>query len=141
MQGTVLDYKPHTLVCREGDPSSELYFLKSGTLLVCTLSGTQVKAISRINPGEFIGELSFFDGKPRASYVITLDQCQLIQIPKQQIAGLLPKWYTQVGKNITKKIRQLDQVIHSSNLRRSNAEESKPLSIDEQRIFYDLLTN
>jgi CRP/FNR family cyclic AMP-dependent transcriptional regulator len=140
VQGLVLDYKPHTLVCREGDPSTELYFLKSGTLLVCTLSGTQVKVISRISPGEFIGELSFFDGKPRASYVITLDKCQLIQIPKQQIAGHLPKWYTQVGINITKKIRQLDHVIYSSNLRRSNAEESKPLSIYEQRIFYELLT-
>ncbi len=136
-----MDLDAHTIVCREGDPSSELFFLKSGKLLVCTLSGTQVKVISRISPGEFIGELSFFDGKPRASYVVTLEKCKMIKIPKQEIASHLPSWYTQIGTNITKKIRQLDHVIHGSNLRRSNTEETKPLSMEDQRIFYELLTN
>jgi CRP/FNR family cyclic AMP-dependent transcriptional regulator len=141
VQGFALDFEPHTVVCREGEPSSELYFLQSGKLLVCTLSGTQVKVISRISPGEFIGELSFFDGKPRASYVVTLEKCKMIQIPKHEIAGYLPTWYTLIGANITKKIRQLDHVIFSGNLRRTNTEETKALSMEEQRIFYELLTN
>ena len=141
MQGFSLDFEPNTVICREGDPSSELYFLQSGKLLVCTLSGTQVKVISRISAGEFIGELSFFDGKPRASYVVTLVKCKMIQIPKQEISGHLPSWYTQIGANMTKKIRILDNIIHSSNLRRSNAEESKPLTIEEQRNLLELITN
>lgn len=140
MQGLVLDLEPNTVVCREGDPSQELYFLQSGKLLICTLAGTQVKVISRISPGEFVGELSFFDGKPRASYVVTLEQCKLIQIAKQEISGHLPAWYTQVGAGITKKIRHLDSIIHSSNLRRSGAEESKPLSQEEQKRLFELLT-
>ncbi len=141
MQGFVMELEPNTVVCREGDPSSELYFLQSGKLLVCTLSGRQVKVISRISPGEFIGELSFFDGKPRASYVVTLERSKLIQIQKHEISTQLPNWYTEIGTNITKKIRHLDHVIHDSNIRRSNAEESKPLSIDEQRVLYELLSN
>lgn len=141
MQGLELTLKPHKIVCREGDPSSELYFLQSGKLLICTLSGTQVKVLSRISPGEFIGELSFFDGKLRSSYVVTLEESKLIQIPKQEITGKLPDWYTQVGINLTKKIRLLDHIIQDSNVRRSNTEESKPLPIDEQRKIYDLLTN
>lgn len=141
MQGLVLEFEPHTVICREGDPSSELYFLKSGKVLICTLSGTQVKVISRISPGEFIGELSFFDGKPRASYIVTLEKCQLIQLPKHEISGKLPKWFSQIGSSITKKIRLLDHVIHDRNLRRSESEESRPLSIEEQRMIYDLLTN
>lgn len=141
MQGIILDFEPHTVVCREGDPSSELYFLKSGKLLVCTLSGTQVKVISRIYPGEFIGELSFFDGKARASHVVTLEKCKLIQIQKQEISGHLPLWYTEIGVNLTKKIRQLDHIIYSGNIRRSNSQESKPLSMEEQRTLYELLTN
>ncbi len=141
MQGFALDFEPNTVICREGDPSSELYFLQSGKLLVCTLSGNQVKVISRISPGEFIGELSFFDGKPRASYVVTLEKCKMIQIPKQEISGHLPVWYTQIGADMTKKIRILDNVIQSSNLRRSNAEESKPLTIEEQRNLLEHITN
>jgi CRP/FNR family cyclic AMP-dependent transcriptional regulator len=141
VQGFDLDFAANTVVCREGDPSSELYFLKSGKLLVCTISGTQVKVISRISSGEFIGELSFFDGRPRASYVVTLEKCKLIQIQKQEISGLLPKWYTEIGIGLTKKIRQLDHILNESNHRRSQAEESKPLSIEEQRSLYELLTN
>ncbi len=140
MQGFILNLEPNTVVCREGDPSSELYFLQSGKLLICTISGSQVKVISRISPGEFVGELSFFDGKPRASYVVTLEKSQLIQIAKQEISGHLPNWFTQVGVGITKKIRHLDSVIHSTNLRRSGAEESKPLSQEEQKRLFDLLT-
>lgn len=141
MQGIVLDYEPHSIICREGDPSSDLYFLKSGKLLICTLSGTQVKVISRISPGEFIGELSFFDGKPRASHIVSLEKCQLIQIPKHEIMGKLPKWFGHIGSSITKKIRLLDDVIHDHNLRRSESEESRPLSIEDQRAIYELLTN
>ncbi len=141
MQGIVLDFEANTIICHEGDPSTELYFLKSGRLLVCTLNGTQVKVISRISPGEFIGELSFFDGKARASHVVTLEKCKLIQIQKQEISGHLPLWFTEIGVNLTKKIRHLDHIINSENLRRSNSEESKPLTIEEQRSLFELLTN
>ncbi len=141
MQGFDLDFPANTVVCREGDPSSELYFLKSGKLLVCTITGTQVKVISRISAGEFIGELSFFDGRPRASYIVALENCKMIQVQKQEISGLLPKWYTEIGISLTKKIRHLDHILHESNLRRSQAEESKPLSMEEQRSLYELLTN
>ena len=141
MQGFELEFEANSVICREGDPSSDLYFLQSGKLLVCTISGTQVKAISRISPGEFVGELSFFDGRARSSHIVTLEKSKLIQIPKNEISPLLPSWYIQIGMNMTKKIRLLDQVIHNSKLRLSNAEESKPLSIEEQRKFYDLLTN
>jgi len=140
VHGFPLEYEAHAVVCREGETSSDLFFLQSGRLLVCTLNGTQVKVISRISPGEFIGELSFFDGKPRASYIITLEKCKMIQIPKHEIADHLPSWYSLIGASITKKIRQLDHIIASSNIRLSQSEESKPLSISEQRIFYELLT-
>lgn len=141
MQGFALEYDPQTIICREGDNDTDLYFLQSGKLLICTLNGTQVKALARISAGEFIGELSFFDGRPRSSYVITLEKCKLIRIPQNEVSSLLPNWYLKVGQSITKKIRLLDQVIHGSNIRRSQSEENRPLSMEEQRELYKLLTN
>jgi CRP/FNR family transcriptional regulator, cyclic AMP receptor protein len=139
MRGIELELKAKSILCREGEPSADLYFLQSGKLLVCTLSGTEVKVISRISPGEFIGELSFFDGRPRSGHVVTLEDCKLIQIPRHEIAPKLPFWYSQVGANLTKKIRLLDQLIHSSHVRKSQAQENRPLSIEEQRQLYELL--
>lgn len=140
MQGYDLEIEADTIVCKEGDPSADLFFLKSGRLLICTISGTEVKAIARIEPGEFIGELSFFDGRPRASYVIATEKSHLIQIPKHELTRDLPRWYLEINKNLTKKIRRLDQVIQTSHLRRFGSQEQKPLTIDEQRKLYELLT-
>lgn len=136
-----LEFKAHQVVCREGDPSTELYYLKSGRLLICTIQGTQVKAIARIEPGEFIGELSFFDGKTRASHIVTLEPSTLIQIPKQELVSHLPFWFMEVGKNLTKKIRLLDGIVHEKNFRKASTADQKPLSIEEQRELYSVITN
>lgn len=130
-----LVYKPNEVICRQGDPSSDLYFLKEGKLLICTVQGTQVKAIARIEPGEFIGELSFFDGKPRATHIVAIERSVVIQLPKEEIMSHLPFWFVEVGKNLTKKIRTLDHIVHSSNFRKIGSEDQKPLTIDEQRTI------
>jgi CRP-like cAMP-binding protein len=130
------EYDQNEVVCREGDPSSELYLLRSGRLLICTLQGTEVKVLAEINPGEFIGELSFFDGKPRSSTIIALEKSTIFQIPKHQIADYLPDWYRFMGQSLTKKIRKIDSVVQESKLRKS----PMTLPMDQQRKFYQIIT-
>jgi CRP/FNR family cyclic AMP-dependent transcriptional regulator len=130
-----LEFEKNEVVFREGDSFSDMMFLKSGRLLICTVSGTQVKALARIEPGEFVGELSFFDGLPRASNVVALEPSVVMQIPKEKVMEKLPFWFIEVGKNLTKKIRLLNDIVHSSNFRKIGAEDQKPLSIDEQRTI------
>lgn len=140
IQGYAVEIGPHEILCREGEFSSDLFFLKSGSLLACVLHGTQVKALAKINPGEFFGELSFFDGKPRASYVVSLEKCELIKIPKDEIQGFLPTWFLQIGTSLTKKIRLLDEIVHEAHLKRFGTQEIKPLTIEEQRQIYKSIT-
>jgi len=140
MQIEKLDFKVNQIVCREGDESRDLLFLESGELLVCTVAGTQVKAIATIGPGQFFGELSFFDGKPRSSFVVARTECSVIQFPKTQLLEQLPQWFLDIGRNVTKKIRLLDEVIHSSNIRKYGTG-VKPLSIDQQCLIYNAIAN
>ena len=128
-----LRYEEGDIICREGELSSDLYLLIEGRVLICTIQGTQVKAIGRISPGEFIGELSFFDGKPRASTIVALENCVLHQVNREEIRERLPYWFIEAGKSLTKKIRLLDQIINTSHLRKAGTEEQKPLTIEEQR--------
>lgn len=141
MQGYEQTFETNQVLCREGDPSSDIYLLKSGKLLACSVQGTKVTALARIQPGEFVGELSFFDGKTRASHVVALEPSKVIMIPKHELSNLLPQWYMQVGKNLTKKIRLLDGVVHESNLRKFGKEEQKPLTIEEQRTILKAITH
>jgi CRP/FNR family transcriptional regulator, cyclic AMP receptor protein len=134
-------YNTNDVICRQGDPSSDLYYLKEGRLLICTVQGTQVKALARIKPGEFIGELSFFDGKPRATHIVAIERSIVTQIPKDKIMDQLPFWFVEVGKNLTKKIRLLDGIVNSSNFRKIGSEDQKPLTINEQRTILASITN
>lgn len=140
MQGYFQEFQANEVICRQGDPSTDLYFLKKGSLLVCTISGTQVKAVARIHAGEFIGELSFFDGQARSGHIIATRAGKLIRIPKAEISPLLPYWYLQVGIGLTKKIRLLDHAIHNANIRKTTQADNKPLTIEEQRMFYEILS-
>lgn len=121
------------VVCKEGEYSNDLYFLKEGQLLICSVVGTQVKVFGRINPGEFVGELSFFDEKPRAAHVVATEKSLVYKITTQEVRDTLPFWFKEVGKALTKKIRSLDQVVQESNIRKTSMEVHKQLTIEEQR--------
>ena len=133
-------FSPHQVICREGDPSTDLFYVLSGEVLVCTIHGTEVKSLAKIGPGEFIGELSFFDGKTRSSNMVAWAQTTLLQIPRQELERHLPPWYLTTGKNITKKVRLLDQIVHQSHLRKASFQDQK-LSIEDQRRVLAAITN
>ena len=128
-----INFAPGDVICREGEKSDDLYFLKQGQLLICTVIGTQVKVFGRINSGEFVGELSFFDEKPRAAHVVATEDSLVYKISTNEVRDSLPFWFKEVGKGLTKKIRVLDSVVQESNIRKSSLDTNKPLSIDEQR--------
>lgn len=135
-----ITFRPDEVIFREGEKSSDLYFVQSGKLLVCTIQGTQVKAIAHIRTGEFLGELSFFDGKPRATYVVALETSQLVKIPGNELKSALPVWYQQIGKSLTRKIRLLDKVVQDSQVRKFGTQEIQPLTIEQQRNLYKIIT-
>lgn len=141
MSGNRKTFEPYKILCRQGDPSSDLFFLESGRLLICTIQGTEVKALARIEPGQFVGELSFFDGMSRASHVVTLEKCVITTLTKTDLTSLLPGWYMEIGKNLTKKIRLLDHIAQETRLKKIGSDDQKQLSIDEQRKIYQIITN
>jgi CRP-like cAMP-binding protein len=142
MQGYELNFKANEVICHEGDPLNHLYFIRTGKVLVCRLVGSEVKALARIGAGEFLGELAFFDGRLRSSNIIALEPCTLIQIPRNEVWDDLPDWFKVIGQNLTKRIRTLDEIISStSKIRLSSKEENKPLSIEQQTLFYKILTH
>jgi CRP-like cAMP-binding protein len=140
MKGLIKKFNTKTVIFREGDQSNELYFILSGKVLICTIRGTQVKAIDRIGKGEFIGELSFFDDKPRAVHVVTLEPCEIVIFKKNELYPYLPTWYQEIHRNLTKKIRLLDKIIHDHSIRKNSFDSQKPLTIEEQREIFTLIS-
>ncbi len=140
MQTFNVKLKKDDVLCREGDIETDLYLVEQGELLVCIRKGSQVTAIARLGRGEYIGELSFFDNRPRGADIVALTDCNLLKIPAVELRQSFPAWLSTLGRHMAKKLRLLDDVIRTRGIKKSNVETIKPLSMDEQRHYFKLLS-
>lgn len=117
----------------------DLYFIKSGKVLVFVQNGSQITPIAYINENEFIGELSFFDNSKRSASIMTMSDSEIVKISSDELHKFIPKWLQQVGSKLSKKIRNNDEIIRAKGLRKTKVESIKPLSIEEQTKIYKLV--
>lgn len=83
-----LEYKNHQVVCKEGELSTDLYFIISGRFAVYS----QNKLASVLTPNDlFIGEMAFLLNDRRAATVIAIGECKLIRLQKGDFLSLIRK--------------------------------------------------
>lgn len=129
------------LICVAGDGEVDLYKVRSGKLIVFVNDGTKITPLAYLSKGEYLGELSFFDHKPRSAHVVALESCELIKIPVKELEKQAPSWLITMATHIAQKIRTTDELIRTKGIRRQNVESIKPLSMDEQRHYYQIIEN
>lgn len=138
-EGYIVNLSKDQLLCKEGDTASDLYIVHQGKLLVCVRKGTQVIAVAEIGPGEYMGELSYFDGMSRSADIIAVEDTVLIKIPQAHVKEKFPRWLSSLAKFQTKKLRVMDDVIRNKGIKKKNVQSIKPLSIDEQRYYLKII--
>jgi CRP-like cAMP-binding protein len=137
--GLTVNYKQHDVVCAAGENIFDLYIVTEGKLLVMVNKGTQITPLAYIEKNEYLGELSFFDLLPRSAHVVCLEDTTLIRIPDIEITRQVPRWLTTIAKNITTRIRNVDDLIAAKGIRKQKAESISALTIDEQTHFYNII--
>lgn len=132
--------KQDQVLCREGDQENDLYIIESGELLVCIRKGSQVTPIAYLKDGEYIGELSFFDDKPRGADIIALKPTTLMKIPATEVRKNFPSWMGTLGNVMSSKIRKLDDVIRQKGIKKASADSIKPLDVAQQTKYFQILS-
>ena len=81
-----IQYKDKQIVCRENEPSNDLYFIVSGRFAV--YSGK--KLVSILTPNDmFIGEMAFLMNDRRSASIMSVGDGKLIRIPKASFLNLI----------------------------------------------------
>ena len=77
------------VLMEQGDPAGPLYAILRGRLKVY-LTGPEGKEIvvDIRGPGQYLGEMAL-DGAPRSASVKALEACEVAEIPREELAGLL----------------------------------------------------
>jgi len=133
MNNETLEFKKGEIICRQNENTSDLYFIESGKALVFGVEGTKVTPFAYIKEKEFIGELSFLDGKSRSAYTIAQEDSQLIKIAVNCKDNDMPNWLLNLSVSIASRIRKIDDIIMKKGIRRKNTDSIEPLTIEEQR--------
>lgn len=139
MEAKKLTIQKDTVLCRANDKNYDLYYVLKGKLLVCNRNGHMVTPIAYLEANQYFGEMSFIDKLPRSADVIAIEETQVLKIPSEMLQNKFPRWLHIMAKSMTKKMRSLDDVIRDKGIKRKNVKSIKPLEIEEQRHYFQLL--
>ena len=101
-----------------GDPGDSMMIVLAGTLKVCVdaSSGREV-VLDYLGPGEIIGEIAVFDGKPRTANVIATDAAELVVIQRRVVLPFLekhPAASLRIIEMLCDKLRRTNAIVQDS---------------------------
>ncbi|KAJ1518241.1 hypothetical protein HMI55_001117 [Coelomomyces lativittatus] len=77
-------------ICKAGDPGTEMYFLKSGTVEI--LSKDEATCIATLRTGSFFGEIALFQDCRRTATIKTIEDSQLCVLRKNDFNEILTEY-------------------------------------------------
>lgn len=103
------------LIYRQGDPSTTLFFIESGTVKLSFIdpTGKRVSLPPR-GPGEMFGELSLIGERTRSHYAEALQESILIQVTRERFLGFVrhqPELLLQLLEVMGQRIRELERLV------------------------------
>jgi len=77
-------------VCKQGDPGSTFYIIKTGLIAVKVKGAEGVEVeVARLTPGSYFGEISLLTGDPRTSTCTALEDSELLCLDRDTFGVLL----------------------------------------------------
>jgi len=136
---TKISLKKDDILFLAEENEKDLFVIESGEVMVFVQKGSQIIPVAYLGAGEYIGELTFFDEGKRSASIICTQDSEFIKISVDQLHQHCPAWMKTIGLQLTRKIREGDELIRSKGIRKKNVEGIKPLSIEEQSYCFKLV--
>jgi small-conductance mechanosensitive channel len=78
-----------SLLFEQGEVGASIYVVRSGVLEAFRRDAGASTPYGRIGPGEYLGEISMMSGKPHPVSVTALTRCEVLELPRSALEGLL----------------------------------------------------
>ena len=83
------EFAQGTVLFREGEPGKEMYVVQQGRIHVSKQVGDVEKILATLGPGEFVGEMSILNNKPRSATATCADACRLLVIDAKTFEAMI----------------------------------------------------
>ena len=113
----IIDFEKGKTIIWKGEETTDLYIILEGKVNVITFDekGNEL-ILATFSKGDFVGELSLIDGKPRSMSVETLTDTKVAVIRRNYFLKTIEKYPTlclQLAKNLAERIRKTDEILES----------------------------
>ncbi|HSB20537.1 MAG TPA: Crp/Fnr family transcriptional regulator [Anaeromyxobacteraceae bacterium] len=78
-----------TILFREGDPGREMFVVQAGRVTITKRVGEVEMVLSTLGQGEFLGEMSILNNKPRSATATVSEDAQLLVIDSRTFEAMI----------------------------------------------------
>ncbi|MBY0469995.1 cyclic nucleotide-binding domain-containing protein [bacterium] len=107
-------FKPGQVLFKEGEPSQSIFLIKKGTVAIRKSRMSAQVEIARVYSNEVLGELSFFDRKPRSASATALSEVEALEIPFDALDKIyqdVPDYLKTIISSVAERLRKATDTI------------------------------
>lgn len=97
------DYAAGAIIVQEGAPGSEMFIIDDGEVEIVRMFGEHERILTTLGPGDFFGEMSVLEGRPRSATARAKVACRLLPIDASTFDALLRE-HPEVGVRMMRKL-------------------------------------
>ena len=121
MVGLLKRYPQETAILQEGTPGGQLHVIHQGRVRISkVVPGVGEEALTILGPGDFFGEVEFFDGAPASAHAIAHSDCEVFTIPHDEVRAMMnshpalsAKFLWAFSRTLAGRLRESNQKISS----------------------------
>jgi CRP-like cAMP-binding protein len=83
------EFAQGTVLFREGEPGKEMYVVQQGRVTVSKKVGDVEKILASLGPGEFLGEMSILNNRPRSATATCAEPARLLVIDAKTFEAMV----------------------------------------------------
>jgi CRP-like cAMP-binding protein len=121
MVGLVRRHPTGTVILAEGARGGQLQIVNAGKVRIGKLvPGSGEEALVILEPGDFFGEVEFFDRAPASAQAVAHTDCEVLTIPHSEVEALMSSRPALAAKFLRAFARTLAGRLRDSNERLAN---------------------
>lgn len=119
MENLKIDIKKGQKLFKEGDRTQDLYIIQKGLVKIYKEVEGEILPLGIVKEGQFIGELAFFDGKPRSATAEAVTDLEVLKFEKTMLEkelAKLPTWLLTLINSIAFRVREADELVKRNKI-------------------------
>ena len=118
------EFKRGDVLFREGEPGKEMYVIQSGKVNITKTVRETAKILATLGAGEFFGEMSILNHKPRSAGALVAEDAKLLVIDPKTFEAMIRgnvEIAVRLIKKLSDRLQEADEQIENLLLRDPNS--------------------